>query len=86
MSSIKKKLFDGVSAVACVNMYCIQGVQLPADGTVRNITGEDTEADAGTISSFECIGTEAKIMKPSSSAVNKKQISNSRYGLLIRSL
>ena len=66
--------------------FCIQGVQLPADGIVRNITGEDTEAAAGTIPSFECLRTDAKMLKPSNTDVCKKQITNTRYQLPIRSL
>lgn len=55
-----------------------KGVQLSDDDIVRNITGEDTEAVAGTIPSFECLGTEAKMLKPSNAAVHKKQINNTR--------
>ncbi|RVW99541.1 hypothetical protein CK203_021474 [Vitis vinifera] len=54
------------------------GVQLSDDDIVRNITGEDTEAVAGTIPSFECLGTEAKMLKPGNAAVHKKQINNTR--------
>lgn len=59
--------------------FCKQGVQLSDDDIVRNITGEDTEAVASTIPSFECLGTEAKMLKPSNAAVHKKQINNTRY-------
>ncbi|RVW40194.1 Transposon TX1 uncharacterized 149 kDa protein [Vitis vinifera] len=53
--------------------------QLSDDDIVRNITGEDTEAVASTIPSFECLGTEAKMLKPSNAAVHKKQINNTSY-------
>ena len=52
-------------------LYFIQGILLPADGVAGNMSGDRTEAVAGTVSSDECSKNGAT--KSTESNINKKK-------------